>query len=966
MPPLKVFASGCFGFGNLGDEAYPLLLEQWLAQIAPEAHLTVNTYDEKLTRAIVDVKTTHAMDHRAVSDAIGESDLVLLGGGGLFQDYEPVDPATIVRFPTYGHLGYTQITLLAKAFDVPLLIWANGIGPLDTPAGRQITKMAFENADFISLRDDASAQLLREIGVNRDCTIAPDPVFQLRPSPTATQRNLRNVVRISSDRKILGVSVRPWPGQPGWEQHLAQALNTAVPNDWFVAFFSLQGPPHGKDHEVAERIIRSAGLGDRAATIDASSPQQASSLMGQCNAFLTMRYHSLVLAAQARLPIAALAYDPKVHHLAAQLDIPNHHRIALEASIDDMTRAIRSLTLGKKAQSTDKMVNRMVEQSLGHKALLAQAVESATQHATAKTPRRGIIPTPTSQSPEIVIHQLKADAEQARAEKKVVAAKLAHREKSIAELLARIGEYDRLFHSMWTEQTATRGWKMMRLVRRIKQHVLRGTSKDKLKFIGWSLNRLRGKYGTEGPTFDPAFPPLGTVLDGLDLSLPDDALVPSQATDSSPQNDAELEIRRELLQRWLADPNSLGRSFTERAETHEETTQRQVLTRTVEFSRGRPIVIFPPTMDWNHPLFQRPHQLCLSYAAMGFRVIFISTCGEHDQHGFHSINDNLIAIGAPDPLSIAKSAAAVASSTVLSVSWPASNDYVQTVKHDRLVYEYIDELDIFYGYGPEMEKVHRELAAKADLTVATARTLFNAVQPLAKQSCYLPNAADEQHFAAAIGKPLPDDMRDPRKKYKTILGYYGALAEWFDYDLIKHVAESRPDWLILLIGFDYDQSVQKAEIKKVDNIRWIGPKPYDALPGYLQAMDVAIIPFKINHITESTSPLKLFEYMAGAKPIVTTPMPECKQYASVLIADGPDDFLKKVEHALQLRNDPAYAKTLSADAKANTWLARAREIARLADFASFTDVPSEKDAKKAPIPTPSNDAFTEGEVAIET
>ena len=243
------------------------------------------------------------------------------------------------------------------------------------------------------------------------------------------------------------------------------------------------------------------------------------------------------------------------------------------------------------------------------------------------------------------------ELEQARVEADTVTTKLACREKSLAELMARIGEYDRVFQSVWEEQTATRGWKTMRFVRRIKKHVFQGTWKERVDFVGWCLNRLRGKYGTEGPSFDPVFPPLRSVLEGLDFSLPSDALL--SARNSTNGQDVALDIRRELLQRWLTDPTALSRSFAEQAETHDATIQRQVLAQTIEFARDRPIIVFPPTMDWNHPLFQRPHQLCLSYAAMGFRVIFISTCAQHDRHGFNRINDNLVAIGAPDALAIA-------------------------------------------------------------------------------------------------------------------------------------------------------------------------------------------------------------------------------------------------------------------------------------------------------------------------
>ena len=92
---------------------------------------------------------------------------------------------------------------------------------------------------------------------------------------------------------------------------------------------------------------------------------------------------------------------------------------------------------------------------------------------------------------------------------------------------------------------------------------------------------------------------------------------------------------------------------------------------------------------------------------------------------------------------------------------------------------------------------------------------------------------------------------------------------------------------------------------------------------------MATIPFLINEITESTSPIKLFEYMALGKPIVTTDMPECRKYRSVLIGNNPDDFIDKIESALALRGNPEYAATLKQEALDNTWEVKASAIASI-------------------------------------
>ncbi len=108
-----------------------------------------------------------------------------------------------------------------------------------------------------------------------------------------------------------------------------------------------------------------------------------------------------------------------------------------------------------------------------------------------------------------------------------------------------------------------------------------------------------------------------------------------------------------------------------------------------------------------------------------------------------------------------------------------------------------------------------------------------------------------------------------------IIGYFGAFARWFDYETVRRVAVSRPEYSWLLIGWDYAAS-SASDFEEVENIHVIGPISYELPPAYAKHFSVSTIPFLINDITLSTSPIKLFEYMALGHPIVTTSLPECR------------------------------------------------------------------------------------------
>jgi glycosyltransferase involved in cell wall biosynthesis len=268
-----------------------------------------------------------------------------------------------------------------------------------------------------------------------------------------------------------------------------------------------------------------------------------------------------------------------------------------------------------------------------------------------------------------------------------------------------------------------------------------------------------------------------------------------------------------------------------------------------------------------------------------------------------------------------------------------------------VIYEFIDDLDVFTVDDREqLGRDHDQLLSESAIVVATARRLWETVRAVRPDALLCPNGVDYDHFLPAQGlvtTPPPQDLlpflQEARwecgalgfpmmRAKKPLVGYYGALARWFDYELLRQTARLRPDWDFLLIGPPYDFSFEESGVKNEPNVHWLGQKPYRTLPEYLRYFDAAIIPFVLNPITHATSPLKLFEYMAAGKPVVTTPMEESLRFSGVLTAATPEAFATTIEEALRLGDNPGYRQTIDRVARENTWEERARSILEKAGF----------------------------------
>ena len=332
-------------------------------------------------------------------------------------------------------------------------------------------------------------------------------------------------------------------------------------------------------------------------------------------------------------------------------------------------------------------------------------------------------------------------------------------------------------------------------------------------------------------------------------------------------------------------------------------------------SRGT--VLFLPSIGWGIDLFQRPHHLARAFARAGWTAIFDCSNAQDRVDGFQEIEPNLFLYRGParvleripDPL---------------LWSFPYNYGNVDRFGRDaRIVYDWIDDLSVFPYDRALLERNHAKALAEATVVAAVARRLHQEALARRSDALYLPNGVEYERFAAVAAPPSGDrDLEPLLAAGRPIAGYYGALAEWFDYALLDAAARRRPDWSFLLIGPMYDRSLRGKPMLKRENVRWIGPRDYHRLPGYLALFDVATIPFQINPITTATSPLKLYEYFAGGKPVVTTPMPECAAFPEVVIAPDAEAFAAALDPARERGRDPKFRDRLRALGRENSWDAR--------------------------------------------
>jgi polysaccharide pyruvyl transferase CsaB len=299
---------GYYGHSNVGDEAILDVLLGDISRTFTDPHVTVVS---DLPNQIRKERGLDAIDLRDIESVIGaaaQSDLMVLGGGGLFQDLWRAAHDTLLLPSHWGLSYYAGFAILGALVGTPVAIYGAGAGPLDTEDGRTLTAAAFESATLATVRNRASLDLLTDIGVPEDrVTLTADPAFRLEPANRAEPRS-----------GTIGVSVRPW-GDGEWMESLAQGLDDITELlDTDIEFLPFQNSELDHENDAAIAAAVAGQMRHKERTRILQPAPTAAEMAGRFFGYdlvIGMRLHSVVFAMAASVPVIAVAYRPKVRNL---------------------------------------------------------------------------------------------------------------------------------------------------------------------------------------------------------------------------------------------------------------------------------------------------------------------------------------------------------------------------------------------------------------------------------------------------------------------------------------------------------------------------------------------------------------------------------------------------------------------------------------------------------------------------
>ena len=924
----QIVIAGYFGFDSVWDEAILASLCEIFHGITQPFRLVALSGKPSETSAAYRLQVCDWSDAGAISEAVRRSDAVVIAGSSLF---DPLMTRAIKKGLPITQPAFLVPAALAAVHQKPLVLYGIGFDAPVPETMRPSLQAACRAAALITVRDQLCLDQMVSLGITASkVAVTADPVWMWAPPTPGSS--------VSLPKPALAIALSnddlPMP-----EADLRDLLDSHIEETGgSILFAQLRSWPYQDRAPVTVRLRRYMARHQSTFAVDSTLPKSVLDGLAACDAVIADHRQGIVFGLLARKAVLAIGCSPGMLALRNEgLD-----RVIADGCMMDaggLASKLRGLWANVGfGETADKAIQRLRDRAKADASLLLDALEQQTSWdatrcaellalglgsgpgapgllalgwglgpgapgADPKTPSAGCLglgnkelrrknreeaseTNEQGRQHEVRIDELQsrlaALAERDRARSAVnerLRLQVQEAERLRGDTVAALETYQAQLDAELQLFRSQRAWKVMLYLRKAYTVLVRGIRAGKFPSIGALMSLV----------FAPS-----KNLDRYELRLP---------------------VLKRFMPSGLQDPFEVpATQFATTPAMTEPSRAQQHLGRDAPRQQNYDVLILPVfEFDFR---FQRPQHLAIQFARAGHRAFWISpsrTTASDRPYDAVPLEPHLWEVRLRTPLpniylgelesKDAQNAfdcieelyrdffISECCTLALLPFWRRLGLRLRDAFDTKLLYDCMDDWQTM----PDLSAFNRDqesrLAEEADVLVVTGRGLLERHSAAGREPVLVRNAADFEFFSSTPSRGYLEGIPRP------VVGYFGAIADWFDYELLYEVARSRPRYSFVLIGgFGLEEKpthLEAVRLAELPNIHLLGHKPYPEIPAYLAEFDVCIIPFVLNEVTKATDPVKLYEYLSQGKPVVATPMRELEEYRELIyIAATAADFAR--------------------------------------------------------------------------
>jgi polysaccharide pyruvyl transferase CsaB len=805
---MKIFLSGYYGAKNLGDELLLLKVIEDILEIAPQAEFFVWSIDKDFTNRFLKYYPVSAVDRFSPADtvnAVKSSDLVVLGGGGIVQEYYGIKIEDLFKDFGFHVVSYAVPPFLGKLFGKKVFYWCLGHGPVVTEEALYFSRWFYSLADCITVRDEVSFEEVSSLVSKEKVYLDGDPLLHFDFKRWAVEKKEPN---------ILGVSIRRW----FFEESLVEKVGRALRRLLFERpelKLALIPCDLNLDPEVLGRL-QALLPEDRLIRIDIEDLEDIVRAISFCQWFVGMRLHSLICAYRLGIPFLALSYDGKTEEFVKFVGAQSVKATELTEEVLFLKLKVlldaKPLEEREFSYETPEIFRAFLEEkgeepSPLHKGAPSFIPSHFQDFVKTLLQQREVLQSKISDLQRLS-EELRSENKELRRENEELKAQNESLRRENEELRSKVeelrAERDSFFIKL-NEIYNSNAWKLVRAYYRLVEntpfrylHRIYKPVLDKIFKKPYSLGLASTGEAKENYKIE-------RVLNFLETSEKSLVMLSSLPFDIT----------------YNQRPLNLSKQFSKLG--------FKVLFVAWQWS---PDEIIPASYEEVYPnILQIPMYDFFSF----YQALYFNS------------KEKVFYVSFPVESFI-----------------PAMREMRK--KGFKIVYDIMDDWDGFaeVGQAPWYKKEAEErIILEADFVVAILRSLAEKFAYLRKDIFILPNAYDEEVLGVdakfIAGTNANDEL--------VTIGYYGWLNEGcFDWDFVFKVAKVYEGKVkIQLIGYALSDEIRNKLIE-IKNIEYIGKVSPRELKRYVSRWHIGIIPFKEAEIAKGADPLKLYEYIYFGLP----------------------------------------------------------------------------------------------------